>query len=117
MGPLINVLAGFMAAVTIVQGVFTAAIGYVIELIAKIEWNTRPANAETGYVAGPGAGSGSMMTGKQYFIGDKGKVSGPFTAPEMLNLYRDGKLSNAAQPFVEENGQRRPLANWSEIFR
>ncbi len=109
-------LSGFsMICIGVIAGAFTAAIGYVIELIAKIEWNTRPDTDEMRYTVGPVLGTGRMLSAKQYYYIDKGPLHGPLSAPEILGLYRDGKLSNSARYFVEENGQRRPLANLSEI--
>jgi hypothetical protein len=89
-----------------------AAIGYVIELIAKIEWNTRPPSWATGDGHVPTA---APLGVKLYYYIDKGPLVGPMTAPDILNLVRDGKLSIATRYFVEENGQRRPLANLSDI--
>jgi hypothetical protein len=91
---------------------FYAAIGYVIEIIAKIEWNTRPQPWATG---GMFAASHAASGAKLYYYIDKGPLVGPLSAPDLLNLVRDGKLSIATRYFVEENGQRRSLSNLSEI--
>jgi hypothetical protein len=95
-----------------------AAVGYVIELLAKIEWNTRPRTNEMGYAvepaAGPSSSAGSPVN-KQYYVSDKGRVTGPHNAAELLTLYRDGGISISAQVSVEENGQRRLLKNLSEL--
>lgn len=114
-------MAAIMAAYGVVLGVvaflqasFCAAIGFVIEKVAKIEWNTRP-NELGGYATSAPAGAPAGT--KLYYYIDKGPLRGPLTAPELLNLYRDGKLSIAARFFVEENGQRRALENLSEINR
>ena len=109
-------LAGYglvLVGVAVVQSLCFAAAGYVIEKVAKIEWNTRPdLSARQAY----GGASGASASGaKQYFYIDKGPIRGPLTAVDLLDLYRDGKLSIATRLFVEENGQRRPLANMSEI--
>lgn len=99
-------IVGFMIASVI------AAIGYVIELIAKIEWNTRPPSWATGAGHTPTAAPPGV---KLYYYIDKGPLVGPLAAPDILNLVRDGKLSIATRYFVEENGQRRPLVNLSDI--
>lgn len=94
------------------------AIGQFIEIIAKIEWNTRPSSDGTGYAfPAPAAGPSphATLTGKRYYLREKGQECGPFTGPDVLNLYRDGKVSFATTIYVEENGQRRPLKNLSEI--
>lgn len=110
--------AGFAAAygvvifvVVIIQAATFTAIGYGIELLAKIEWNTRPNTDEMGYVVEPSPTSPD----KQYYLSEKGRVIGPLNAAELLALYRDGRISIAAQISVEENGQRRLLKNLSEI--
>jgi hypothetical protein len=115
LGLIFNTMSGAMIIVMLAQGVAVAAVGYVIELIARIEWNTRPSTAP----AGPGLGSASdpvpAAAGRQYFLSEKGRVSGPLGAAELLTLYHDGKVSVAAQISVEENGRRRLLKNLSEI--
>ncbi len=112
--------AGFATAygvvifvVVIIQAATFTAIGYGIELLAKIEWNTRPNTDEMGYVVEPA--SISTPSDKQYYLSEKGRVTGPLNAAELLALYRDGRISIAAQISVEENGQRRLLKNLSEI--
>lgn len=114
--------AGWMAAygmimllLALVQATTFAAIGYVIELLAKIEWNTRPNADGSGYVGSPSSGAMPLMADKQYFLSEKGRVTGPLNAGELLALYRDGRISIAAQISVEEGGQRRLLKNLSEI--
>lgn len=104
----------FLLISMLIAAGFYAAIGYCIELLAKIEWNTQPPTDSVGYSAEPSP-SPAFTVGKQYFLSDRGLVKGPFTAADMLNLYRDGKVTNTTQLLVEENGQRRTLRNWSEI--
>lgn len=110
---------GLLGLGAISGGVFTgallAAIGYVIELLAKIEWNTRPNTDEMGYVVEPARGPTGSSPDKQYYLSEKGRVTGPLNAAELLALYRDGRISIAAQISVDENGQRRLLKNLSEI--
>jgi hypothetical protein len=115
LGFLFSVYGVFIVVYMSAGALAVAAIGYVIELLAKIEWNTRPDTDEMGYVTRPAPSSMGGLTDKQYYLSEKGKVRGPFTAPEMLKLYREGNVSSAAQIAVEENGQRRVLKNWSEI--
>lgn len=104
------IVAGAMA------GGILVAIGQFIELIAKIEWNTRPKTDEMGYAVEPAAcPSTTAMTDKQYYVSDKGRLTGPLNAHEVLALYRDGRISISAQVSVEENGQRRLLKNLSEL--
>jgi hypothetical protein len=95
-----------------------AAVGYVIELLAKIEWNTRPHTGGSSYAVEPAStpsGSFNAPANKQYYVSDKGRLTGPVNAAELLALYRDGGISIAAQVSVDENGQRRLLKNLSEI--
>lgn len=112
LGLILGATSALMIYATIIQGVATASIGYVIELIAKIEWNTR--SDEFGVAIQSPAGAVSYPT-KQYFYIANGPINGPFSAPAILDLYRQGKIPSNARLFVEENGQRRPLNNWSEI--
>jgi hypothetical protein len=105
---------GVLIVVYICTGALAvAAIGYVIELLAKIEWNTRPKTDEMGYAVEPTPTS--AQADKQYYLSEKGRVTGPLNAAELLALYRDGRISIAAQISVEANGQRRLLKNLSEI--
>lgn len=113
LGLFLNTASGIIIVLMLVQGVAVAAIGYVIELLAKIEWNTRPNTDEMGYVVEPA--SATTPPDKQYYLSEKGRVTGPLNAAELLALYRDGRISIAAQISVEENGQRRLLKNLSEI--
>lgn len=107
---------GVLIVVYICTGALAvAAIGYVIELLAKIEWNTRPNTDEMGYVVEPTPSPASSSPDKQYYLSEKGRVTGPLNAAELLALYRDGRISIAAQISVDENGQRRLLKNLSEI--
>jgi hypothetical protein len=112
-GPFVAAYGVILTVITTIQATFTAAIGYVIELLAKIEWNTRLGEQPTGGYGGPVAGV--IMSDKQYYFIDKGPMNGPLSAPAMLDLYREGKVSNSARLYVEENGQRRLLKNWSEV--
>jgi hypothetical protein len=112
LGFLLHSAAGLMIPAVIIHGVCLAAIGYVIELIAKIEWNTRP--DEFGVSSHSSSGAVNYPI-KQYFYIANGPIHGPFSAPAILDLYRQGKVPSNARLFVEENGQRRPLNNWSEI--
>lgn len=115
LGLYLNTASGFLVIIMLAQGAAVAAIGYVIELLAKIEWNTRPSTAEMGYAIEPARATASSSLNKQYFLSEKGRVTGPLNGAEVLALYRDGKISNAAQIAVEENGQRRLVKNLSEI--
>jgi hypothetical protein len=60
-------------------------------------------------------GASAPIPTKRYFYIANGPLHGPFQAPEILELYRSGKVPNNARLYVEEAGNRRPLANWSEI--
>jgi len=111
-GLLLGATSAVMIYGTIIQGICVAAIGYVIELIAKIEWNIRP--DEFGVSSHSSSGAISYPV-KQYYYIANGPIHGPFSAPAILDLYRQGKVPSNARLFVEENGQRRPLSNWSEI--
>lgn len=101
--------------VVIIQAATFTAIGYGIELLAKIEWNTRPNPDGMGYVVEPARSPAGSSPDKQYYLSEKGRVTGPLNAAELLALYRDGRISIAAQISVDENGQRRLLKNLSEI--
>lgn len=115
LGLILNTAAGFLILGVLAQGVAVAAVGYVIELIARIEWNTRQNSGEAVQVLAPAPGPTGSLAGRQYFLSEKGRVTGPLNAAELLTLYRDGKISIGAQISVEENGQRRLLKNLSEI--
>lgn len=111
-----------MGIVVIIAGVMSGgilvAIGQFIELIAKIEWNTRPNTDDLGYVV-PEPGSTpsprASLSGKKYYLREKGQERGPFNGSEVLALYQAGKVSFATTIYVDEEGQRRPLKNISEI--
>lgn len=115
LGLIFNTASGFLILVALAQGLAVAAVGYVMELIAKIEWNTRPNACESGQGLIPAPGPAGSLASPQYFLSEKGRVAGPLNAAELLTLYRDGKISIAAQISVEEHGQRRLLKNLSEI--
>ncbi|MBI2813319.1 MAG: hypothetical protein HYX71_03450 [Opitutae bacterium] len=115
LGQYFNAMSGVMILVMLASGLAVAASGYVIELIAKIEWNTRPNAGGSGQVLAPASGPAGSIDSRQYFLSEKGRVTGPLNAAELLTLYRDGKISIAAQISVEESGQRRLLKNLSEI--
>lgn len=92
------------------QALVCVVIGYVITLLAKIEWNTR---TEKRWAAPPLPLHAS--DGKEFYLVEGGRTLGPLSGPALLNLYRDGKLSKDSKIYVEENHQRRLIRNWSEF--
>lgn len=92
------------------------AIGYGIELLARIAWNTNPPHiARMFRDAVDTMPTEGRADPKGFYIEEGGKLRGPFSAPQMLNMYRDGQLSVQNPVFVEENGVKRSLSSWKEI--
>lgn len=100
-----------LIASSIISVSFYLALGYAIEKLAQIEWNTRPENR----AIAPAAGPQGWTAGRQFFVVTSGRTQGPLSSAQMLDLYRDGKLTKSTQILVEENGYRRAVTDWSEF--
>lgn len=106
---------GFASVVLItclIQCAFYLALGYGIEKLAKIEWNTRPENLRASSLPGD---TSVVSRGKSFYVTSSGQTLGPLNAQGLLNLYRDGKLTHSSQILAEENGYRRTVTDWSEF--
>lgn len=93
---------------------FYLALGYAIEKLAKIEWNTRPEHQRLGALSSSDTAV-SGVAAKRFYVVTSGQTHGPLSSQGMLNLYRDGKLTRSSQILVDENGYRRAVTDWSEF--
>lgn len=88
---------------------FHVAMGYAIEKLAQIEWNTRTGR---GFNT---SGASSSNPNRGFFVITSGQTRGPLSTAEVVDLYRDGKLTKSSQILVEDNGYRRAVTDWSEF--
>jgi hypothetical protein len=113
-GALFQAYVFVMMIIGCVQALCIAAVGYGIEKLAEVAWNTRPEHLRASLTQPNMIYPGAVVR-KCFFVFQNGASKGPYSESDMLNLYRDGRLTIESQIYVEENGIRRMMRNWSEI--